>query len=327
MPFDILAVALRTRAATVGALSAIVERDATTVRAELARLDELGLVRLDGDTIHYLGPEVALGHAGRAQLNRLRTELGDRMAELDDLFGWLPTLIRQWEDYGPAADHYLRAEVYHGAEAVRHVWPLDPHATAGSIDIVLPDSSRFYVADSDAQAGWHEAITRNRLRVRVIGAVADVGHAAAQERIGRELAAGIQARMLPAPPSWFWIMGGETVALPLSWGQAWPTSVVVVHSATVAGLLSWVFDQLWTTAVPLRIPDSGWDAILQLLLGGSTIESAAHALGVSTRTGRRRVAEAMEHYGVDTLFALGAAWGQSRTGPDHWAAADPTAAQ
>ena len=29
---------------------------------------------------------------------------------------------------------------------------------------------------------------------------------------------------------------------------------------------------------------------------------------VNPRTGRRRIAAAMEHYGVSTLFALGVAW-------------------
>jgi hypothetical protein len=29
---------------------------------------------------------------------------------------------------------------------------------------------------------------------------------------------------------------------------------------------------------------------------------------VNPRTGRRRIAQAMQHYGVSTLFALGVAW-------------------
>ena len=41
---------------------------------------------------------------------------------------------------------------------------------------------------------------------------------------------------------------------------------------------------------------------------GVTLDSASRTLGVNPRTGRRRIAAAMEHYGVSTLFALGVAW-------------------
>ena len=41
---------------------------------------------------------------------------------------------------------------------------------------------------------------------------------------------------------------------------------------------------------------------------GLTLDAASRQIGVNPRTGRRRIAAAMSHYGVSTLFALGAAW-------------------
>jgi hypothetical protein len=41
---------------------------------------------------------------------------------------------------------------------------------------------------------------------------------------------------------------------------------------------------------------------------GATLEAASQALGISSRTGRRRIEAAMEHYGVSGQLALGAAW-------------------
>jgi len=41
---------------------------------------------------------------------------------------------------------------------------------------------------------------------------------------------------------------------------------------------------------------------------GVTLDAASRRLGINPRTGRRRIAAAMEQYGVSTLFALGAAW-------------------
>ncbi|MFN8108097.1 MAG: hypothetical protein U0R21_09980 [Nocardioidaceae bacterium] len=54
------------------------------------------------------------------------------------------------------------------------------------------------------------------------------------------------------------------------------------------------------------------EPMLQMMNRGPTMESASIQLGLSTRTGRRRVTEAMSHYGVDSHFALGAAWAASR---------------
>lgn len=41
-----------------------------------------------------------------------------------------------------------------------------------------------------------------------------------------------------------------------------------------------------------------------------TLDAASRSLGITPRTGRRRIAAAMDRYGVATLFALGAAWAQ-----------------
>ena len=125
---------------------------------------------------------------------------------------------------------------------------------------------------------------------------------------------GLQLRVMDHPPGWFWVADETTVALPLTWGEAWPTSVIAVRSRAVAGMASWLFERLWERAVPVRTEAADWDPLLLLMDGGATLEAAARALGISERTGRRRVSEAMEHFGVSSMLGLGVAWGDARRG-------------
>ena len=68
-------------------------------------------------------------------------------------------------------------------------------------------------------------------------------------------------------------------------------------------MASWLFERLWERAVPARSESAAWDSLLMLMDGGATLEAAARALGISERTGRRRVSEAMDHFGVSSMLA------------------------
>jgi hypothetical protein len=102
------------------------------------------------------------------------------------------------------------------------------------------------------------------------------------------------------------------VALPLVWGESWPTSVMSVRNRAVAGMASWMFERMWERAVPARAEAAGWDPLLTLMNSGATLEAASRALGISERTGRRRLSEAMSHFGVGSMLELGVAWATAR---------------
>lgn len=74
-----------------------------------------------------------------------------------------------------------------------------------------------------------------------------------------------------------------------------------------------LYDHLWAEAIPVDGPgDHPWDGMLHLMGRGMTMESAATSLGLTPRTGRRRVAEAMDYYGASSHFTLGAAWSKAQ---------------
>lgn len=312
--FELLATGLRSRADTVPALAALAMREPESVRADLVVLQQRGYVELDGDRIHYGTPPAALAADVRRQAEDLLEGLRHLVGGLADTAGELPMLVRAWS-IGEVGEHAVAdIELFHGESAVTDLWHqlLGRHPLRRT-DIVLPDASPLFVADPAMQHTWHQVIGADGNRARVIGSIADVTHPGAQDRIEQELGAGLQIRAVHHPPSWFWVAADDdVVALPLEWGEAWPTTVAAVHSRAVAGLASWAFERLWEQSVAVRGEQATWDPLIQMMCNGATLEAAARTLGISERTGRRRIADAMEHYGAPNLVALGVAWGRDR---------------
>ena len=313
-PLELLRVGLRSRAGTVTELAALAVRDEDDVRRDLQWLASEGFVELREDRVSYTAPEEVVADVVRRRAGDLGAEMLRHLADLAEVVGQLPVLAREW-DTGGGDNQFLDVEVFHGPEAVVDFWHLrQSREPARRTDVVLPDASRLYVADPAMQRVWHEAGRGDGHRIRVIASIADAVHPEAQERLGDELAGGLQLRLLERPPSWFWIADETTVALPLTWGESWPTSVIAVRSRAVAGMASWLYERLWERAVPARSETAAWDSLLRLMDGGATLEGASRALGISERTGRRRVSEAMDHFRVSSMLALGVAWGETRRG-------------
>lgn len=310
---DLLAVALRARPQTIADLAELALRDVATVRAQVAELAEDGYLTVHGEAIGYEPPDERVAELVSRRAAELGGEVTTRLRELVGIVEQLPGLARDWELGRAQAHGLLEVEVFHGWSAVTDLWHhLLKSTTLRRTDVVLPDASRLYVADPQMQATWHQVIARPGHRARVIGNVTDVARPEAADRIAQELAGGVEIRIMADLPSWFWVADRETVALPLEWGEHWPTSAVALRSPSVAGLAQWVFDRLWAAAVPVQEQAASWDPLLQLMMRGATLESASRALGISDRTGRRRIADAMDHFRTSNLFALGAAWSRSR---------------
>lgn len=311
--FGLLETGLRSRAGTVQELARLSLRDEAAVRAALADLEGRGYVTLEGDRITYADPATALAADVRRHAADHAAKTREMLGQLTGLVDRAPAVVRAWGIGEAGAGSVAEMELFHGESAVTDLWHhlLGRHPLRRT-DIVLPDASPLFVADPAMQEVWHQVIGGEGNRARVIAALSDATHPDAQARVEQELAAGLEIRLLPQPPSWFWVADDSVVALPLTWGERWPTTVAAIHSQAVAGLASWAFERLWEEAVDVQPEQAAWDELLRLMTNGATLESAARALGISERTGRRRMSEAMDHYGAPNLLALGVAWGRRR---------------
>ena len=198
--------------------------------------------------------------------------------------GALPNLIRNWDlgEAQPGQEHPLVASLVHGRE------------------LRWPTLQRHLAEEAPARPSWvlpdpalvHElAETGSRVLVRSHGA---------------ELP-GVEVRALAELPGWFYV-DENLAALPVTWGEDDPSSILLVRTPPVISALAAVFEALWNRAVPVTIEAHGWEPVVGLLAQGLTDEAIAQSLGLDVRTVRRRVAEAMEELGAVSRFTLGAAW-------------------
>ncbi|MDQ2698400.1 MAG: hypothetical protein M3Y46_06370 [Actinomycetota bacterium] len=303
---DLLAVAYRARPRTVAELAELLDPDAATrLPSALRALRDAGFVRLDGDRLEFESVYAAFIGASRDRISRLEADTAQTVAMMEAL----PHLIRNW-DLGEAeadAGHPLAARLVHGREHHWETWRrhLVEHAPDRP-SWVLPDLRALRedfpwvaadVAGSDAGR-----------RARVIVRPSDLEDAANHELVAVSAALGAEVRVLDDLPGWFYVDASLLAGLPVTWGESWPTTMVLIETPPVIAALNLVFDELWRRAVPAVAVEHGWEPVIRLLAQGLTDEAVARYLGLDVRTVRRRVADAMEALGASSRFMLGAAW-------------------
>lgn len=307
-----LTIALRSRVASVDELGAHLGQSREMTVSQLEQLESWGFLSVTNDVITYRRPEVNVSDITAALLTGLSDQIQSTLLQTKDVMESLPGLLQAW-DAGTADENSLHIDVLHGEWAPADMWRLQiSRKVPRTTDVCMPDTSALFTVMQEYQASFWEGKAGQPIDVRLLMSLADATNPDGQERIRGELDSGVQIRMHPKPPSFFWIADHDTVGIPLEWGQAWPSSVMAIQSPVLAAILTWVYEQVWQEALPVMGESHRWDGMLRLMGQGLTMESAAIHLGLTPRTGRRRVTEAMAHYGVTSHFSLGAAWGKAQ---------------
>jgi DNA-binding CsgD family transcriptional regulator len=120
--------------------------------------------------------------------------------------------------------------------------------------------------------------------------------------------AGEEQRVSLVPPSEFAVFDDQAVLAVADWADP-AADYVLIRDPMVIAAFTALFDRSFVRALPIA-PDApaGDDAELVRLLGlGLKDETIARYLGCSLRTIRRRLAQLMDRYGVQTRFQLGVA--------------------
>lgn len=270
----------------------------------LAQLLELGLVRPDGagGGREVVDPRVGLP----ALAARLDIDLAHRRERLEQGRLAIADLVAGLGAERPAHGANL-ADVCWGAhEVVRRISRL---ASAASSEVVAMCTPRAALVEAIVQIRRPEGVCC-RL------AVASAEHPdPARERWWRNVAeGGAQVRVGVVPTSAL-IVDSTTVALPISDSANGATvglATLRLPSAVIAVVE--LFERVWGDSVPLagtaEAQESGLTArerdLLDLLLAGTTDESAAYRLGISVRTVRRMVSGLMNRLGARSRFEAGA---------------------
>ena len=312
---DLLAVAYRARPATVVELAELLEPDAAVDLPRTLRvLRDAGFVRIEGERLEFESVYAAFIAASEARIARLQADTAQTVAMMEAL----PHLIRNW-DLGEAevgTGHPLAARLVHGREHHWQTW--QRHLAERAPDRpswVLPDlralRDDFPWVAADVGADQLRGSDAAR-RARVIVRPADLEDAANHELDAVSAALGVEVRVLDDLPGWFYVDAAHLAGLPVTWGESWPTTMVLIETPPVIAALNVVFESLWRRAVPAISVEHGWEPVIRLLAQGMTDEAVGRYLGLDVRTVRRRVAEAMEEFGATSRFMLGAAWERRR---------------
>ncbi|KQZ07700.1 hypothetical protein ESP57_17850 [Agromyces fucosus] len=295
----------RSRPETVAELAITAHADEGETAAAVARLARTGAISAHDGTIAWATPARWTADVVGREARLMRQSADEAASRIEALVADLPTLLRHWA-VGEASGDIVPVFVRHGPQAAEDLWFDIAREQSESAWSVLPDLGRYLQTDP-ARAGRFAEMFAGKRSVRAILPRSMAGDARLVAIAERYAAVGVEFRLLDDLPSWFWI-DGEVLAFPIEWGEGWPSSVVGVRSAALAELGRCLFRELWRRGEPIGGTQQPWGPLLALMKQGVTLDAASRRLGINPRTGRRRIAAAMEQYGVSTLFALGAAW-------------------
>ena len=293
-----LACLLRMRLTTMTELRAVRHLPAERLDDVVAALAAAGHLTVDGDRLDVHRPEEAL-------LQQVATAAASAAL--------LPSLLEEAR-VGAGRPDELAAEVVHGHQAQWEAWarwaqerppraPLNLYPDLEVLrDVVLPDLPATLAALPDVTP---------RAVVPASTVVTPTDRAVVEALVG----AGMEVRLAPSVESWVYADAGVLCAIPLVWAEHPPTSIMIIVDPAVTAVVSAYVELAWSHALPYVAPRAEWDDILPLLGLGMSDAAIASAGRTSLRTVQRRIAGAMEHYGVVSRFELGVAWGAD-VGPD-----------
>ncbi len=301
----LLGIAYRGRPPTIAELATLSHLPLRQVRDAVGRLRGRGQLGGHDDNLTYPNPADWAVDTVSANADRLRSTAGELLAQMERIVAELPGMIEHWS-VGQTSAEPMPVVTRHGPRASEDLWFEVGRRDTGTLLAVLPDISRFLTSPEERVIRFSEAF-RSKDVVRVILASSATEDPAVEQLLVAFTAAGMEYRFVDDPPSWFWV-DGDQLAIPFEWGEPRPTSVMSVRNPALAGLVEAYFESLWRTAAPSAPVTQPWTPLLGLMRTGMTLDAASRTVGVNPRTGRRRIAQAMQHYGVSSLFALGVAW-------------------
>ncbi|GAA1914674.1 hypothetical protein GCM10009775_04060 [Microbacterium aoyamense] len=311
-PFDLfdplLQRVLTSRPTSVTELSELAGSIGWDGQDALATLEDLGIAEQSDGELRITDPVRALAARAARALEAQRQSID----ETATLLAAIPHLMNHSvaEPTGAGSDRMIGDIVRGHDEVWESWWRNSAHLQPNRPGVVTPDAVMLKgqvledierVAADFIERGFHMRVILDI--EECFGPEGDI-----EPWLQAQLDAGVEVRAMSDPPSWFYVDDGVIGGIPLTWGQGNPAGMVILHDSPLLALAAAFFESLWTAAIPIGGTVAGWEPVLELLAIGRSDKQIADALGLSLRTVRRRIAEAMDDLRAPTRFELGAAW-------------------
>lgn len=288
--------------------------------------DSSGQSLLDPAQEEALGRLVACGLAAREGDALVLRQTRDATIALDEQTRqFLDTLHALWmrlDDNATSEDEILYGELgywQHWGNILNN--GTDREASPLRMDVVVPERgsllTRQWARELDAEIVEH-VFTKKLVAVRLLVPPAAHG-ASVQTMIETGIQGGAQVRVFPSDIE-FTLYDGLVAVVRDESRQDQLERHRLTRRPGVVEPLSHLFELRWAAAIPWDGFVRGTGGILQLLAQGWTEARIAEALGTSTRTVSRRIAEIMHAAEAGSRFQLGMKHALQELGPQ---SADP----
>ena len=287
--------------ADLNAIARALGLSSARVRRSVRQLADAGLVnRLVGRPVRYVAapPDVALDalalHRQHA-LDQLRAEARDLAVR------------GRHSEHRPPSD---LVELIEGGDAVLHT--LSQLELGAREEVLIVDCPPYHPTAALLNTNEMQALARG-VRYRAIYHAPVLAEPAKMEQLDQYLAAGEQARALPAVRMKMVISDRSQALVPLSFDATVSTTRLLVHPSPLLDALVACFESLWDRATPIGAPAADTEPelstrdrqILRLLVSGAKDAAIARALGVTERTVLRHISDLLRRLDADTRFQAG----------------------
>lgn len=314
---DALVPLMHARPKTRAAAAALLTGDESTSVATRAQSDaaidalvHAGFLFESDGVLEFIAPERVIGELAMASLEQEQQRLGEVM----ELIAEMPELTKAWQLGAEPTGQEILSEITQGGDNAMLRWfEIASRMTPGTPSAVLPDMAWVHSYVIPMLPSLHHALSEGDYGIRYL-----VPHSAANTERDRQaldqlVDIGITIRLAARLPSWFYVDRQVMTALPTTWGADSPVGMAIVYSSPVVHAMHTLFESLWTSAVPYPASAEGWQSVLELLAEGKSDDQVAKILDIARRTVQRRIADAMDEFGVESRFELGVAWASGRS--------------
>ncbi|MDH6580238.1 LuxR C-terminal-related transcriptional regulator [Kitasatospora sp. MAP5-34] len=284
--------------------------DEERVRAVLAQLESLNLVRPSWQTpgaLRAVEPEVGLV----ALLSRQEADLREQQEAIDAGRLVVQHLIAEYTQYNRSRQQ-ANVEVLTGLDSIRLRIQKLVLECESEIMALVPGGAQS-AANMEASKPQDLTLLDRGVRMRTVylESVANDSVTVAYARWLTEH--GAQVRTAPTLPTRLALYDRKIAVVPVD-PEVSSAGALLLHSPGVVNSLCALFEHVWAGSLPLgRRPElsehgltTQEQAVLALLARGYADEAVARRLGVSVRTGRRITANLMERLEAGSRFQAGA---------------------